>query len=148
MPRPPRPAGGGQPAVAVVDEVGQQLAVCRSRTTVPSGTGTSQVGAALAVVVLALAVGAVAGPAVRVVAEGQQRGHVAVGDQPDVAALAAVAAVGPPMTSGPSRRKQTQPAPPSPPRTLSWHSSTNPTMAARTRLPVRPEQVRRPAETL
>ena len=33
------------------------------------------------------------GPAVRVVAERQQRGHVVVGDQPDVAALAAVAAV-------------------------------------------------------
>ena len=34
------------------------------------------------------------GPAVGVVAEGEQRGHVAVGDEPDVAALAAVAAVG------------------------------------------------------
>ena len=33
------------------------------------------------------------GPAVRVVAERQQRGHVVVGDEPDVAALAAVAAV-------------------------------------------------------
>ena len=43
--------------------------------------------------VLALAVDAVVGPAVRVVAEGQQRGDVVVGDQPHVAALAAVAAV-------------------------------------------------------
>ena len=29
------------------------------------------------------------------------------------------------MATGPSRRNATQPAPPSPPRTLSWHSSTN-----------------------
>ena len=34
------------------------------------------------------------GPAVGVVLEGEQRGHVAVGDHPDVAALAAVTAVG------------------------------------------------------
>ena len=32
---------------------------------------------------------------------------------------------GPPNATGPSRRNDTQPAPPSPPRTLSWHSSTN-----------------------
>ena len=37
--------------------------------------------------------------------------------------------LGPPLTTGPSRRKLTQPAPPSPPRTFSWHSSTNPDMA-------------------
>ena len=65
----------------------------RSVTTVPSGTAISQRLAAPSVEVLALAVDAVAGPAVRVVAERQQRRHVVVGDEPDVAALAAVAAV-------------------------------------------------------
>ena len=33
---------------------------------------------------------------------------------------------GPPNATGPSRRNDTQPAPPSPPRTFSWASSTNP----------------------
>jgi hypothetical protein len=47
------------------------------------------------VAALALAVGAVDGPPERGVLEGQQGGDVAVGDQPDVAAVAAVAAVGP-----------------------------------------------------
>ena len=50
---------------------------------------------------------------------GQERGHVAVGDQPDVAAVAPVAPVGPALATGPSRRNDTQPAPPSPPRTFS-----------------------------
>ena len=57
------------------------------------GHGDLEVVAAAAVEVLALAVDAVAGPPVGVVAERQQRGHVVVGDEPDVAALAAVAAV-------------------------------------------------------
>ena len=65
----------------------------RSLTTVPSGTVDLERLAAPAVQVLALAVDAVVGPAVRVVAEGQQRRHVVVGHQPHVAALAAVAAV-------------------------------------------------------
>ena len=34
--------------------------------------------------------------------------------------------LGPPNATGPSRRNDTQPAPPSPPRTFSWASSTNP----------------------
>ena len=42
-----------------------------------------------------LAVGTVRGPPVRVVLEGEQRRHVAVGDQPHVAALAAIAPVRP-----------------------------------------------------
>jgi hypothetical protein len=47
------------------------------------------------VTALALAVGAVDGPPERRVLEGQQGGDVAVGDQPDVAAVAAVTAVRP-----------------------------------------------------
>ena len=43
--------------------------------------------------VLALAVDAVAGPTVRVVAEREQRRDVVVGDEPDVAALATVTTV-------------------------------------------------------
>ena len=47
---------------------------------------------------------AVVGATVRVVAEGEQRGDVAVGDQPHVAALAAVTAVRAAERHGPSRR--------------------------------------------
>ena len=65
----------------------------RSWTDGALGDGDLEVVAAAAVQVLALAVDAVAGPAVRVVAEREQRGDVVVGDQPHVAALAAVAAV-------------------------------------------------------
>ena len=66
----------------------------RSRTIVPSGTATTEVDAGAAGALVARAVGAGGGPAVGVVAEGEQRGDVAVGPEPDVAALAAVAAVG------------------------------------------------------
>ena len=94
LPLPPWPAGGGQPAVALVHQVGQHACRPGRRPTVPSGTCTMLVVAPLAVLLLARAVRAVGGPAVGVVAEGEQRGHVAVGDQPDVAARAAVTAVG------------------------------------------------------
>jgi len=43
--------------------------------------------------VLALSMHAVTGTSVRVVSESEQRGHIVVGNQPDVAAIAAVAAV-------------------------------------------------------
>ena len=45
---------------------------------------------------LAPAVGAVGGPAMGVVAEGEERGDVVVGHQPHVTASTTVAAVGPP----------------------------------------------------
>ena len=68
---------------------------CRGRsTTVPSGTWTSRSSPRRPCRSLPLPWAPLVGPAVGVVAEGQERGHVAVGDQPDVAALAAVAAVG------------------------------------------------------
>ena len=59
----------------------------------PSGTVISIDRPALAVLVLALAVNPVVGAAVRMVAERQQGCHVVVGDEPDIAALAAVAPV-------------------------------------------------------
>ena len=90
---PAAPAGGGQPAVAVVQQLGEHLAGVQVGDDGALGHGDLQRLAALAVEVLALAVDAVAGAAVGVVAERQQRGHVVVGDEPDVAALAAVAAV-------------------------------------------------------
>src|SRR2546423_8737702 len=43
---------------------------------------------------LAHAMGSVGGPPVRMVLEGEQGGRVRVGDQPDIAAPAAVAAIG------------------------------------------------------
>ncbi len=86
-------ACSGEPPVAVVDEFGEQF----------TGVQVEHDGAhrhvdlerltAAAVQVLALAVDAVVGAAVRVVTEREQRRHVVVGDQPDVAAVAAVAAV-------------------------------------------------------
>ena len=89
-PRPPSPASQRSPAPT------------RSASTVAVlvaddgalGHRHLEVGAAAAVLALALAVGAAAGRPVRVVLEGDQRGHVAVDDEPHVAAVAAVAAVG------------------------------------------------------
>ena len=84
---------GRQPAIAVVDQVGQQLA----REVVDRRAHRDmdlEVVAGGAVPALALAVGARTGPAVRMVAKRQQRGDVAVGDQPHVTAGAAVTAVG------------------------------------------------------
>ncbi len=82
-----------EPAVAGVDQVGQQVAL----EVVDHGAFGDvdlEVGAGVAVALLAHAVHAAGGTAVRVVAERQQRGHVAVGDEPDVAAVTAVATVG------------------------------------------------------
>ena len=67
----------------------------RSRDHGALGDGDELVVAAAAVHVLALAVHAVAGAAMRMVAKGEQRGDVVIGDEPHVAALAAVAAVRP-----------------------------------------------------
>ena len=83
-----------EPRVAVVQEVGEQLAVHRADDG-SLGDVDDEIGAALAVQLLALAVRSRPRLAVRVVAEREQRGDVAVGPQPDVAAAPAVAAVGP-----------------------------------------------------
>jgi hypothetical protein len=89
------PAGRRHPPVALADEVGEDLSGVEVAHDGALGHTDLQVGATLAVEILALAVHTVAGPAVRMVPEGQQRGHVAVGDQPDVAPLAPIAPVRP-----------------------------------------------------
>ena len=85
---------GGQPAIAVVLQVGQNF----------SGVHVTHHGSfrnlhletlsAAPVQIFAFAVHAVTRDSVRVIAKSQQRRHVAVGHQPDVAALAAVATIG------------------------------------------------------
>ena len=91
---PALPAAGGEVAVAVAHEVGEQLAVAGLHLRA-LGHRDHEVGAAGAVALVARPVLARLGPAVRVVAVREQRRHVAVGLQVDVAAGAAVAAVGP-----------------------------------------------------
>ena len=85
---------GRQPSVAVVGQVGQQFARVQVVGDGALGDGDLERLAAPAVLVLALAVHAVVRSPVRVVAEGDERRDVAVGHEPHVAALAAVAAVG------------------------------------------------------
>ena len=91
---PAPPAPGGQPAVARPTQVGQHLAVAVLHDGALRHRHL-EVVAPVAVLALAPAVRAVGGPPVGMVAERQQGGDVAVGHQPHVAALAAVAAVGP-----------------------------------------------------
>src|SRR5581483_9520298 len=92
---PPAPTAlGGEDAVAAADEVGEDAAVPVPHDR-PLGDGHDEVGTGRPVTLLARAVGPGGGPAVGVVPEGDQRGDVAVGTEPDVAALAAVAAVRP-----------------------------------------------------
>ena len=88
------PALGGDVAVAGRHEVGEHGALAVAHHG-PLGHGDEHVGAARAVAALAHAVGAVVGPAERLVLERQQRRHVVVGDQHDVAPAAPVASVGP-----------------------------------------------------
>ena len=83
----------GQPPVAVMDELGEQLVRVQVEHRGTHRHGDLERLAAAAVEVLALAVDAVVGSAVRVIAERQERRHVVVGDQPHVAAVAAVTAV-------------------------------------------------------
>jgi hypothetical protein len=88
------PAGGGQPAVTVVQQLGQDLARVQVLHDRAFGDHDLEVGSAAPVLVLALAVDPVGGPPVRVIPVGQQRRHVVVGDEPHVATGATVATVG------------------------------------------------------
>ena len=94
LPRPPCP-----PAAALhrspADTRSASTSPSSVATTVPSGTGTTSVVPAGPMALLALPVGAVLGPAVRVVPEGEQRRHVPIGDEPHVPAVATVTPVGP-----------------------------------------------------
>ena len=92
---PASPAGGGEEAIAVVEQLGQHFV----RVEVLHDRALRHLDlerlAAPAVQILALAVNTAAGTTVRMVTEGEQRRHVVIGHQPHVAALAAVAAIGP-----------------------------------------------------
>ena len=94
LPRPPRP-----PSAASQRSPGWRRSAstvpCWSRTHGALGHGHLEVASAPPVLALPLPVGAALAGAVRVVLERDQRRHVAVDDQPDPAARAAVAAVGP-----------------------------------------------------
>ena len=87
-------AGAPKPTVTVVGQVGHQLAGVQVGADRALGHHHLQVLATLAVLILAHAVHAIERPAVRVVAKRQQRRDVAIGNQPHVAALAAIATVG------------------------------------------------------
>ena len=123
---PALPAARREPAVAVAHEVGEQLVVGR-RHDRALGHVDDEVVAALAVLLLARAVRARAGLAVRVVAEREQRrarcGWPAARRRrrspPSPPS-------GPPLGTCASRRNATQPAPPSPPFTLHCATSTKP----------------------
>ncbi len=80
----------------MVHQVGEQLAALVHPHHGSLGNGDDEIAAALAVLLGAGAVGTALALAVGMVTEREQRGDVAVGCDPDVAALAAVAAVGPP----------------------------------------------------
>ena len=84
---------GAQPAVAVVQQIGEHLAVL-GLDDGADGHLHDGVVAAGTVLLLAGAVCPAVGLAVGVVTERQQRRHVAIRHEPDVAAVAAVAAVG------------------------------------------------------
>src|SRR5437588_11425790 len=86
------PAAGGHPPVAGRSQIGQRLAVLAAHDGA-LGHLHHRVGTPGSVPALPLAVAALLGPAMGVVPEGQQRGHVPVGHQPHVSAGAAVAAV-------------------------------------------------------
>ena len=83
-----------QPALAGVEEVGQHGAALVAHTGA-LGHGHLEVASAAPVLALPLPVGAALAGAVRVVLERDQRRHVAIDDQPDATARAAVTAVGP-----------------------------------------------------
>ena len=134
LPRPPRPPAAASQRSPWCTRSASSSPSRVARTVGALGHVTIEVVARRAVLLLALAVGAVVGPAVRVVAEGEQRGDVAVGDEPDVAALAAVAAVGPApghVRLAPERHAARAAVAAS--HVAAAHSSTNPAMAGQRR---------------
>ncbi len=95
LPRPPRPPRAASQVSPWLTRSATISWVLRSRTVVPSGTVDDEVLAPVTVTLVPRAVGPRLRLAVRMVPEREQRRDVAVGLEPDVAALAAVAAVGP-----------------------------------------------------
>ena len=93
LPLPPVPPAAASHRSPSSDQVGQEHAVAVDDLR-SDRYGDQEVVAAVAVPLLAPAVRPAGGLAVRMVPERQQRRRVAVGDQPDIAAAAAVTAVG------------------------------------------------------
>ena len=89
----------------------------RSRTVVPTGTRRTRSVAVGAVPVGALAVAPALGGVVAAVPEVEEGAEAFVGLEDHRPAAASVAPVGPPRGTYFSRRKLTQPRPPSPART-------------------------------
>ena len=90
---PASPTGSREPAVAVVDEFGEHVTGVHVEHDGAHRHGDLERLAPATVHVLALAVHPIIRPTVRVVAEREERRHVVIGDQPDVAAVAAITAV-------------------------------------------------------
>lgn len=86
-------AFGCEVPIALVHQVGEHHAarVFHHRA---FGNGHDEILAAAPVPALALTVRAARGPSVRVVAEAEERCDIAVSDEPDVAAVAAITTVG------------------------------------------------------
>ena len=93
VPSPAAAAVRGEPPVAVVDEVGEELAVACPHDRA-LGDGDDEVFAARAVLLLAGTVLARRRTSVRMITEGEQRRDVAIGQEVHVATRAAVAAAG------------------------------------------------------
>ena len=119
-----RPAAGDDGPRRRVREVGDQRAVGRQHLRA-DGHDHEGVLAAAARAVGALAVAAVACADVRLVAQRDEVAALAVGDQHDVAAAAAIAAEGPPRGTYFSRRNAIEPSPPRPPSTYTVTRSEN-----------------------
>src|SRR5262249_21751364 len=90
---PALPAARREPFVAVTQQVGHEFAV-RGAHDRSFRNVTDDIGAVLAVQLLALAVRARPGVAMRMVAKREERRDIAVRVKPDVAAFAAVTAIG------------------------------------------------------
>ena len=120
-------AGGGQPAVAVVGQVGEQLAGVQVVDDRALGhvrpRATRRAGRAGPCPCRARRPGARrCGWSRNASSDATLRSATSQTSPP----LPPSPPLGPPNATGPSRRNDTQPAPPSPPRTFSWASSTNP----------------------
>ena len=87
--------GSREPFVAVLNKVGQNFTGVHVARNCSLGNMNDEVFASSSMEVFTFAVNSVASASVRVVSKCQKRRHVTVGQQPHIAALAAIAAVWP-----------------------------------------------------